>query len=137
MEFLVKNVNELDKVAAFLKDLTSTHRIFAFYGAMGAGKTTLIKKLCLLLGTTDLTNSPTFSIINEYNTSAGRKIYHFDFYRLKELSEAYDIGYEEYFFSDSCCFIEWPEKVQELLPEGHVKVDITVTGENRIIDVTL
>ena len=97
---------------------------------MGAGKTTLIKSVCACLGVTDNVTSPTFSIVNEYKGLSGQKIYHFDFYRIKDQTEALDMGYEEYFYSGAYCFIEWPEKVNGLLPESYVRVEIKVTGEN-------
>jgi len=96
---------------------------------MGAGKTTLIKALCQCLGTTENVTSPTFSIVNEYIGSS-HKIYHFDFYRLKNQTEALDMGYEEYFYSDAYCFIEWPEKIPDLLPVNYININITVTGES-------
>lgn len=99
-------------------------KLFAFYGNMGAGKTTFIKAICKKLGVTDIVNSPTFSIVNEYKTIAGKSIFHFDFYRLKHTAELLDIGYEDYFFSDSYCLLEWPEKIEELLPAGCIKVNI-------------
>ncbi|HEX7410529.1 MAG TPA: tRNA (adenosine(37)-N6)-threonylcarbamoyltransferase complex ATPase subunit type 1 TsaE, partial [Bacteroidales bacterium] len=97
---------------------------FAMYGRMGAGKTTFIKAICRRLGVTDIVNSPTFSIVNEYRTTHGESIYHFDFYRLKHTAELLDIGYEDYFFSDSYCLLEWPEKIEELLPAGCIRVNI-------------
>ena len=96
---------------------------------MGAGKTTLIKALCESLGTAEPVTSPTFSIVNEY-IGESRKIYHFDFYRLKNQTEALDLGYEEYFYSGAYCFIEWPEKIPDLLPEHYISVQIQVTGNN-------
>ena len=99
--------------------------VFAFYGKMGAGKTTFIKALCEELGVTDVVNSPTFSIVNEYRSdTTGELIYHFDFYRIQRLEEVYDMGYEDYFYSGALCFIEWPELVEELLPGDAVKVQI-------------
>ena len=98
---------------------------------MGAGKTTLIKAICEELGVKENISSPTFSIVNEYHSAPGRKIYHFDFYRIKDLSEAYDMGYEEYFYSGACCFIEWPEKIDGLLPEEALKLEISVVEEIR------
>lgn len=99
--------------------------VFAFYGKMGAGKTTFIKALCEELGVTDVVNSPTFSIVNEYRSdTTGELIYHFDFYRIQRLEEVYDMGYEDYFYSGALCFIEWPELVEELLPGDAVKVTI-------------
>jgi len=99
-------------------------RLFAFYGRMGAGKTTFIKAICHQLGVTDIVNSPTFSIVNEYNTMNGKCIFHFDLYRLKNTNELLDIGYEDYFYSGSYCLLEWPEKIEELLPEECVIVKI-------------
>lgn len=98
--------------------------VFAFYGKMGAGKTTFIKAVCEELGVTDVINSPTFAIINEYRSATGELIYHFDFYRINKLEEAYDFGYEDYFYSGALCFIEWPELIEELLPPDAVKVFI-------------
>ena len=99
--------------------------VFAFYGKMGAGKTTFIKAVCEALGVTDVVNSPTFSIVNEYRSdTTGELIYHFDFYRIQRLEEVYDMGYEEYFYSGALCFIEWPELVEALLPGDAVKVTI-------------
>jgi tRNA threonylcarbamoyladenosine biosynthesis protein TsaE len=99
-------------------------RVFAFYGAMGAGKTTLIKAICRALGSTDNITSPTFALINEYSTDSQLMIYHFDFYRIKKLEEAYDLGYEDYIYSGNYCLIEWPEMIESLLPEGIVDVRI-------------
>jgi tRNA threonylcarbamoyladenosine biosynthesis protein TsaE len=103
--------------------------VFAFYGSMGAGKTTFIKAICEELGVEDVVTSPTFAIVNEYTPHSSlltphSSIYHFDFYRIKKLEEVYDMGYEDYFYSDGLCFIEWPEMMEELLPEGSVKVQI-------------
>ena len=99
--------------------------VFPFYGKMGAGKTTFIKAVCEALGVTDVVNSPTFSIVNEYRSdTTGELIYHFDFYRIQRLEEVYDMGYEDYFYSGALCFIEWPELVEELLPGDAVKVTI-------------
>jgi tRNA threonylcarbamoyladenosine biosynthesis protein TsaE len=100
-------------------------KIFLFYGEMGAGKTTLIKELCRQLGVTDAVTSPTFSIVNEYQAGPN-KIFHFDFYRLKNQSEALDMGYEEYFYSGAYCFIEWPEMIPDLLPEHFIRVNLAV-----------
>jgi len=93
---------------------------------MGTGKTTLIKEICVALGVLGLVTSPTFSLINEYLTSSSKIVYHFDFYRLNTIEEAYDIGYEDYFFSNNLCFIEWPEKIEELLPKNYVEVLIRI-----------
>ncbi len=111
--------------------------VFAFYGKMGAGKTTFIKAICEALGVTDPVASPTFAIVNEYADAQGQPIYHFDFYRIKNLREAYDIGCEEYFYSGYPCFIEWPEMVEELLPEDAVKVTIEVLeDEARVVTLS-
>ncbi len=103
-------------------------RVFAFYGKMGAGKTTFVKAICEELGVDDVITSPTFAIVNEYaaplSSPAGDTIYHFDFYRIKKLEEVYDMGYEEYFYSGSLCFIEWPELIESLLPDDAVRVSI-------------
>ncbi len=100
------------------------NRVFAFYGKMGAGKTTFTKAICEELGVEDAINSPTFAIVNEYEAGDGSPVYHFDFYRIKRLSEAYDIGIDDYFYSGHLCFIEWPELIEELLPENAVRVEI-------------
>lgn len=110
------------------------NRVFAFYGGMGAGKTTLIQAICLELGVKSSVNSPSFALINEYPLSEGDAVYHFDFYRINKIQEAYSIGSEEYFYSDKYCFIEWPEKIEELLPEDCIKIELQVldTGERRL-----
>jgi tRNA threonylcarbamoyladenosine biosynthesis protein TsaE len=120
---------QLPHTASEMVKFAENSRIFLFYGDMGAGKTTLIKSLCECLGTQEPVTSPTFSIVNEYEAGAD-KIYHFDFYRLKTETEALDMGYEEYFYSGAWCFIEWPEKIPDLLPAHYVTVTITVTGED-------
>ncbi|WP_259069067.1 tRNA (adenosine(37)-N6)-threonylcarbamoyltransferase complex ATPase subunit type 1 TsaE [Mucilaginibacter sp. X4EP1] len=120
---------QLPSAAAEIVSFSANERIFLFYGDMGAGKTTLIKTLCECLGTTETVTSPTFSIVNEY-IGAKNRIFHFDFYRLKNESEALDMGYEEYFYSDAYCFIEWPEKIPNLLPDHYVKIQISVTGSS-------
>lgn len=128
MKFTLENI---DKAAAeFLKEL-GDRKIVAFYGSMGAGKTTFIKAICDVLGVTDTVNSPTFAIVNEYLAASGDSVYHFDFYRIKKIEEAYDFGYEDYFYSGDLCLIEWPELIEELLPEDTVRVKIEEieTGE--------
>lgn len=104
--------------------------VWLFHGEMGAGKTTLIKSLCARLGVEEVMSSPTFSIVNEYNTRDDGKIYHFDYYRIKNEAEAYDIGSEEYFYSGNLCFVEWPEKIPSLIPAEHIKVSIALENQN-------
>jgi len=109
-----------------LLKLAGNNRIFAFYGSMGAGKTTIIKSVCEALGASDIVTSPTFTLVNEYRTTTGEVLYHIDFYRIRKIEEVFDFGLEEYFSSGSFCFMEWPELIEELLPEETVKVKITV-----------
>lgn len=122
---VIPNTGGLREAAQQFVDAMGERRVFAFYGKMGAGKTTFIKAICETLGVEDVVTSPTFAIVNEYKAPLGA-VYHFDFYRIKNLREAYDIGCEEYFYSGSPCFVEWPELVEELLPEDTVKVQIEV-----------
>ena len=129
MKLPVKSLDELQNAAEQLVAFGESEKIFLFYGEMGAGKTTLIKSLCESLGVKEPATSPTFSIVNEYQ-GASSKIYHFDFYRLKNQSEALDLGYEEYFYSDNYCFIEWPEKIPDLLPDHYIRVDVQVVSDN-------
>ena len=100
-------------------------RVFAFYGKMGAGKTTFVKAICEEVGVEDVITSPTFAIINEYTQPDGSPLFHFDFYRIKKLEEVYDMGYEDYFYSGALCFIEWPELIEDILPDDAVRVSIT------------
>jgi len=127
MTFEIQHPEDLKDAAHALIAFAGAEKLFIFEGDMGAGKTTFIKEICLALGVTDLVSSPTFSIVNEYLSDQG-SLYHFDFYRIKNLQEAYDIGYEDYFYSGSICLIEWPEKVAELLPPAYIKVSISITG---------
>ncbi|MDB5138102.1 MAG: tRNA ((37)-N6)-threonylcarbamoyltransferase complex ATPase subunit type 1 TsaE [Mucilaginibacter sp.] len=120
---------QLPSLASQIVSFAANNRIFLFYGDMGVGKTTLIKALCECLGTDEPVTSPTFSIVNEY-IGKGNRIYHFDFYRLKDQSEAFDMGYEDYFYSDAYCFIEWPEKIPGLLPEHYIRIQIKVIDNN-------
>ena len=134
MEIKIKDLGNIQEAARLFIEQIGDHKVFAFYGKMGAGKTTFIKAICEELGVNDVITSPTFAIINEYRTSPkGRlveaTIYHFDFYRIKKLEEVYDMGYEDYFYSGALCFIEWPELIEELLPEDTVKVCITENGD--------
>jgi tRNA threonylcarbamoyladenosine biosynthesis protein TsaE len=117
----------LDSAARKILTAFPNQRVFAFYGEMGAGKTTFIQAFCRQLGSTDNVSSPTFALVNEYEDREGYPLYHFDFYRMKRLEEAFDIGLEEYLYSGSYCFMEWPEKIAELLPPVYVKINIEVT----------
>ena len=132
MKIEISNIDQLPAVAEALLGEFSGERFYAFFGKMGVGKTTLIKELCRQLGVEDNVSSPTFAIVNEYSGRVGEPVYHFDFYRLKSLAEAYDIGYEEYFYSGSWCFTEWTEKIEPLLPEHYVRVDIEEREGTRI-----
>ena len=138
MKLTVTSEQELPKVAEQLLTAFGNHNVILFYGEMGVGKTTLIKQLCKQLGVEEATTSPTFSIVNEYLANTGKSVYHFDFYRIEEEAEVFDLGYEDYFYSDSYCFIEWPEKIPNLLPEDTVTLKIEL-GENneRLIKVSL
>ena len=134
MEFVVNNLSDLSVVAkSLLNEIEKGRKIIAFNGEMGAGKTTLIKELCLAAGVEEKTSSPTFSIVNEYHRKNKEKIFHFDFYRIKNLQEAFDMGYEEYFYSGSVCLIEWPEKIMPLLPPNTLKVNIVISNNSRHI----
>jgi len=116
--------DDLPMVAEALLNAHPSARIFAIYGRMGAGKTTFIKAFCASVGVTETVNSPTFALVNQYMAPEGESVFHFDFYRIKKLEEVMDIGYEDYFYSGSFCLIEWPEMVEELLPQGAVIVKI-------------
>ena len=133
-------INSLDNIYEAAKQFIAAmedNTVFAFYGKMGAGKTTFIKAICEELGVTDVINSPTFAIVNEYRSDeTGELIYHFDFYRIQKLDEVYDMGYEDYFYSGALCFIEWPELVEEVLPGDAVKV-IIEEGEDGTRSVCL
>lgn len=115
--FTAQSIKDLPKIAAEIIPLLNDHPVVAFYGAMGVGKTTFIKALCNKMGVDDTVNSPSFSIINEYRTKEGRTIFHFDFYRLRNEEELLDLGYEDYFYGGNICLLEWPEKIDNYLPE--------------------
>ena len=132
-------IESLEKIQEAAKNFVANmgdNTVFAFYGKMGAGKTTFVKAICEELGVEDTITSPTFAIVNEYRSDlAGELIYHFDFYRIKKLDEVYDMGYDDYFYSGAICFIEWPELIEELLPGNTVKVSIEEleSGEREVI----
>ena len=130
MNITIKDLDHIEEAAREFISQMGDDTVFAFYGKMGAGKTTFIKALCKLLGVEDEVNSPTFAIINEYRSeTTAELIYHFDFYRIKKLEEVYDLGYEDYFYSGALCFIEWPELVEELLPLDAKKVTINENSD--------
>ena len=125
MDIIIKDIEHIREAAReFIKQIGDRH-VFAFYGKMGAGKTTFVKAICEELGVEDVITSPTFAIINEYTTGKGDSLFHFDFYRIKKLEEVYDMGYEDYFYSGALCFIEWPELIEDILPDDAVHVSIT------------
>lgn len=131
----INDLSEIQNAAQEFVQKMNDNTVFAFYGEMGAGKTTFIKAICEALGVEDVINSPTFSIVNEYRSQTGELIYHFDFYRINKVEEVYDFGYEDYFYSGALCFIEWPEKITDLLPPNYVAVTIQV-NENDSRTVT-
>lgn len=121
-ELKINSLSEINLVAREFLKLVGNKRVFAMYGAMGVGKTTFVKAICEEMGVEDTINSPTFAIVNEYHTNQEDIIYHFDFYRINDVKEAYDFGYEDYFYSNALCFIEWPEKIESILPNDVVEV---------------
>ena len=131
MEVKINSLEEISAVAEeFIRLAMQEDTVFAFNGQMGAGKTTFIKALCEALGVSEPVTSPTFAIVNEYRSDeTGELIYHFDFYRIKKLEEAYDMGCEDYFYSGAVCLIEWPELVEDLLPGNTIWVDIKVNED--------
>jgi tRNA threonylcarbamoyladenosine biosynthesis protein TsaE len=136
MNISVNSLLDLEEAAKRLLEFSGSQKMFVFYGDMGAGKTTFIKAVCSQLRVKETVSSPTFSIVNEYEGD-GQRIYHFDFYRIKSIQEAYDIGYEEYFYSGDICLVEWPEKIEELLPEHYIKIRITtVYPEKRVLTIS-
>lgn len=131
MEIRIKSIEEIAVAAKEFVAAMGERKVFAFYGKMGAGKTTFIKAVCEELGVEDVITSPTFAIVNEYRSeTSGELIYHFDFYRVKKIEEVYDMGFEDYFYSGALCFIEWPELCEEVLPEDTVKVTIEETPDS-------
>ena len=141
MEIKIQDLEHINEAAKAFVEHIGDHRVFAFYGKMGAGKTTFIKAICEVLGVNDVITSPTFAIVNEYSLTShlspltSDSIYHFDFYRIKKLEEVYDMGFEDYFYSGALCLIEWPELIEEVLPEDAVKVSITENADgSRTVD---
>ena len=134
MEIIIKDIAQIREAAQQFVEQIGDRSVFAFYGKMGAGKTTFIKAVCEELGVDDVITSPTFAIVNEYSPTSHlspltSKIYHFDFYRIKKLEEVYDMGFEDYFYSGDLCFIEWPELIEEVLPEDAVRVTIEALAD--------
>ena len=124
MEITINGLDTIRSAARQFIENIGSSRVFAFYGKMGAGKTTFVKALCEELGCDDVITSPTFAIVNEYTDGKQQPVYHFDFYRIKKLEEVYDMGYEEYFYSGALCLIEWPELIADVLPDDTVRVTI-------------
>ena len=132
----IDNIADIDLAAAEFLDKFKKQRLFAFFGEMGAGKTTFIQALCRKLDVIDVVNSPTFTIVNEYHAENSIAIYHFDFFRIKKIEEVFDFGYEDYFYSGNYCFIEWPELIANILPDNAVLVKITIEqGGARILEI--
>ena len=131
------SLNDLPQIADWLIEIGKAYKIWLFHGDMGIGKTTLIKVICAQLGVTEPVSSPTYAIVNEYVTAAKKSIYHFDFYRLKSEEEAYDIGVEEYIDSDNLCLMEWPSKIQSLIPSKYLEIKLSLGDDNvqRVIEV--
>lgn len=134
LKFIIRKEEELCAVAKMILEKYDS-KIFLFYGEMGVGKTSFIKKFCKELRVSDIVSSPTFSIVNQYSNVNDEIIYHFDFYRTEKQDEVFDIGYEEYLFSSSYCFIEWPEKIEDLLPTNYLKINMKLDDNNRIINI--
>ncbi len=129
---MIKKITSLEALPEAARELLSSfpgEKVFAFYGTLGAGKTTFIKEICRQLEVVDTVSSPTFALINEYMTADDERVYHFDLYRIKNASEALDIGFEEYVYSQEYCLIEWPEKISHYLPDNHVAVKINEDNE--------
>ncbi len=136
MRIEIPSVDKIQEAAQQFVCQMGDAKVFAFYGKMGAGKTTFIKAICQELGVEDVITSPTFALVNEYTAGDGSPIFHFDFYRIKKLEEVYDMGYEDYFYSGALCLMEWPELVEELLPQDAVAVTIHANADgSRSIDV--
>ena len=132
LNFEINNENELDYISKEIIEKFKS-KVFLFYGEMGVGKTTFIKSICKHLNVLDVVSSPTFSIVNQYVNDQDEFMYHFDFYRTNNKNEIFDIGYEEYLFSDSFCFIEWPERLDNLLPNKYLEIKMKLKNGNRVI----
>ena len=135
MKWTCKRLKDLEIISKQMLSFSNNNKKFVFFGEMGVGKTTLIKYLCKSLNVIDVVKSPTFSIVNEYISKNNQTVYHFDFYRLENESEAFDLGYETYFYSNHFCFIEWPSKIENIIPDDFLKVEISVEQEKRIIRI--
>ena len=133
--FYANKAQELDEIAKSIVEVFENEKKIVFFGEMGVGKTTLIKSICKVLNVQDVVTSPTFSVVNEYQSKDGNSLYHFDFYRIKNQEELFDLGLEEYIYSDNYCFIEWPEKAEGLLIDNFIQVQMTKNKECRIIKV--
>ena len=133
--FYANKVQELDEIAKAIVEVFENEKKIVFFGEMGVGKTTLIKSICKVLNVQDVVTSPTFSVVNEYQNKDGNSLYHFDFYRIKNQEELFDLGLEEYIYSDNYCFIEWPEKAEGLLSDNFIQVQMTKNKECRIIKI--
>jgi tRNA threonylcarbamoyladenosine biosynthesis protein TsaE len=135
MRLIVPSLDKLPDAATEFLNLTKSKKQFAFFGSMGVGKTTFIKEVCRQLGVLQVVTSPTFAIVNEYNTASNQLVYHFDFYRIVKIEELFDFGYEDYFYSSNYCFVEWPEKAEEILPKHIQKVEISEMPDgSRVIE---
>ena len=130
-EINVNGLGDLPEAAEEIVGALDGRNVIAFFGAMGAGKTTLIREICALVGSEDVVTSPTFALVNRYESGKGFPIYHFDFYRIERPEEAFDMGYEEYFYSDGLCLVEWSEKSEELLPDDVMRVEIEVLSPTK------
>jgi len=137
LRIVIKHKKYLPVAARRILEYTSGKKLLAFYGSMGAGKTTIIKAVCKILGAEDIVTSPTFTLVNEYRTTTGEVLYHIDFYRIKKKEEVLDLGIEEYFNSGSFCLMEWPELIGEILPPETVIIKITVDKkEHRFLEIS-
>lgn len=134
-EIIIPSIDKIPEAAQLFVEAIGNRKVFLFYGHMGAGKTTFIRAICEALGVEDVINSPTFAIVNEYSTTEGRQVFHFDFYRINKVEEAYDFGCEDYFYSGQLCFVEWPEMIEPLLPADAVEVHISEQedGSRRVV----